>query len=83
MTAMPSFLGKYAVYAFAIGGTILAIAVYIVTAEDAKDERDALRDYHEGTEDARDAQDTVPDDDSLLPGWLRDFANGGQGGGNP
>jgi len=37
---------------------------------------DAAQDYITGTEDARDAQDTVPDDDSLLPQWLHDFANG-------
>lgn len=48
---MTGLLWKYAALAFAIGGTILVIVVYIVTAQDAKRALDDAKTHIETRED--------------------------------
>jgi hypothetical protein len=51
-----------------------AIIFYVLGAERAKDALDDARDYITGTEDARDAQDAIPDDQPSIIDWLSRFS---------
>jgi hypothetical protein len=57
-----------------VGVAALAgVVAYITSAERAKRDLDAAQDYITGTEDALDAQDTVPDDQPSIVDWLLRF----------
>ena len=72
---MTRLLAPYLIGAFAAAALVAGVVVYVASAERAKRELEAAREYITGTEDARDATTDLPDTDHGNTEWLRDFAD--------
>jgi len=72
---MTRLLAPYLIGAFAVAA-VIGGAIYIgVSWERDRRAADDARDYIDGTEDARDAQDDIPDDQPGLIDWLLEFSD--------
>lgn len=58
---------------------VLAVALWwsVKSHADTKAALENAIDYIQATEEARDAIGSIPEDPDAIPGWLRDFADGG------
>ncbi|MGB1266339.1 MAG: hypothetical protein ACPG6L_11510 [Nereida ignava] len=60
-----------------IAGLAFALWWSVTSHADTRAALKAATAYIQATEDVRNAQETVPNDPELIPGWLREFADGG------